>query len=148
MGHTIDVSKYVRIPDCFSKPKGVREQNFGKHSIKNVYNLATECMCLVWISEQAAIISLYSVNWSVFITETGCVYCAVRTASLNVTHDNLPTFLRRSSLCHRANVCCLALPSVTILQPDLLSGSVTTDVGKLAFCEFGIHRTVHRDIFL
>jgi hypothetical protein len=37
-------------------------------------------MCFVWIWEQAAIISLYSINWLVFITETECVYCAVRSA--------------------------------------------------------------------
>jgi hypothetical protein len=36
-------------------------------------------MCFVWISEQTAIISLYSINWLVFIAETECVYCAVRT---------------------------------------------------------------------
>jgi len=35
-------------------------------------------MCFVWISEQTAIISLYSTDWLVFITETECVYCAVR----------------------------------------------------------------------
>jgi hypothetical protein len=35
-------------------------------------------MCCVWIWEQTAIISLYSINWLVFITETECVYCAVR----------------------------------------------------------------------
>jgi len=35
-------------------------------------------MCFVWMSEQTAIISLYSINWLVFITETECVYCAVR----------------------------------------------------------------------
>jgi hypothetical protein len=35
-------------------------------------------MCCVRISEQTAIISLYSINWLVFITETECVYCAVR----------------------------------------------------------------------
>jgi len=35
-------------------------------------------MCFVWVSEQTAIISLYSINWLVFITETECVYCAVR----------------------------------------------------------------------
>jgi hypothetical protein len=40
-------------------------------------------MCFVWISEQTTIISLYSINWLVFITETECVYCAVRTESLN-----------------------------------------------------------------
>jgi hypothetical protein len=37
-------------------------------------------MYFVWISEQTAIISLYSINWLVFITETVCVYCAVRSA--------------------------------------------------------------------
>ena len=41
-------------------------------------------MCFVWIWEQTAIISLYSINWLVFITETGCVYCAVRTGSLYI----------------------------------------------------------------
>jgi hypothetical protein len=37
-------------------------------------------MCFVWIWEQMVIISLYSINWLVFITETECVYCAVRSA--------------------------------------------------------------------
>jgi len=41
-------------------------------------------MCFVWISEQTAIISLYVLNWQFFITETKCVYCAVRTGYLNV----------------------------------------------------------------
>jgi hypothetical protein len=36
-------------------------------------------MCFVWISEQTAIISLYSINWLVFVTETRSIYCAVRT---------------------------------------------------------------------
>jgi len=35
-------------------------------------------MCFVWIWEQTAIISLYKIVWLVFITETECVYCAVR----------------------------------------------------------------------
>jgi hypothetical protein len=35
-------------------------------------------MCFVWISEQTAIISPYSINWLAFITKTVCVYCAVR----------------------------------------------------------------------
>ena len=39
-------------------------------------------MCFVWTSEQTAIISLYNINWLVFITETECVYCAVRTGYL------------------------------------------------------------------
>jgi len=45
-------------------------------------------MCFVWISEQTAIISLYSVNRLVCTTETECVYCAVRTGSLNITYVN------------------------------------------------------------
>jgi len=40
-------------------------------------------MRFVWISEQTAIISLYSINWLVCITGRECVYCAVRTGSLN-----------------------------------------------------------------
>ena len=42
----------------------------------------------MWIWEQTAIISLYSINWLVFITETECVYCAVWTASLNAVQVN------------------------------------------------------------
>ena len=30
-------------------------------------------MCFVWISEQTVIISLYSINLSVFKTEAGCL---------------------------------------------------------------------------
>ena len=41
-------------------------------------------MCFMWISEQTAIISLYSINWLVFMTQIQCVYCAVRTGYLNV----------------------------------------------------------------
>jgi len=41
-------------------------------------------MCLVWLWEQTAIISLYSINWLVFITQTKCVYCAERNKSFYV----------------------------------------------------------------
>ena len=44
----------------------------------------TVYLCFVWIWEQGAIIFLYSINWLVFITETVCVYCAVRTGSLYI----------------------------------------------------------------
>jgi hypothetical protein len=40
-------------------------------------------MCSVWIAEQTAIISVYSVK-SVFIKGTECVHCAVQTDSLNI----------------------------------------------------------------
>ena len=38
-----------------------------------------------WISEQTAIISLYSINLSIFKTEAERVYCALRNGSLNQT---------------------------------------------------------------
>jgi len=49
------------------------------HSTRTVYFL---CVCFVWIPDQTAIISLYIINWLVFITETESVYCAARTGSL------------------------------------------------------------------
>jgi hypothetical protein len=54
------------------------------------FNDSTFCphsvfMYFVWIWEQTAIISLYSINWLVFITETECIYYAVRTGSLYIT---------------------------------------------------------------
>ena len=54
------------------------------------FNSSTFCphsvfISFVWISEQTAIISLYNLNWIVFITETESVYFAVRTGSLNQT---------------------------------------------------------------
>ena len=53
------------------------------------FNNSTFCphsvfVCFVWIWEQTAIISLYSINWPVFITERKCVYCVVRTGSLYI----------------------------------------------------------------
>jgi len=54
-------------------------------------------MCFVWISEQTAIISLYSINWLVCITETECVYCAVR-AETNVIHASFPLSFHDFSL--------------------------------------------------
>ena len=41
-------------------------------------------MCFVWISRGKNIISLCSINWLVFISETECVYCAVRSGSLYI----------------------------------------------------------------
>jgi hypothetical protein len=43
-------------------------------------------MCFVWISTQTAIISRYSINLSVFLTEAESVYSAVRTGYLNQTN--------------------------------------------------------------
>ena len=41
-------------------------------------------MCFVWIWEQTAIISLYSINWLVCIIKTESVYCAVRTGYIYI----------------------------------------------------------------
>jgi hypothetical protein len=42
-------------------------------------------MCFAWLSEQTAIIYLYSINLSVFITQAESVYSAVRTGVLKQT---------------------------------------------------------------
>ena len=41
------------------------------------------------VFQQTMIISLYNINWLVYITEMECVYCAVRSGSLNVIQINL-----------------------------------------------------------
>ena len=56
-------------------------------------------MCFVWISEQTAIISLYSINWLVCVTETECVYCAVRTGYLCIIEANF-TLWRADNSAH------------------------------------------------
>jgi hypothetical protein len=55
------------------------------------FNNSTFCphsafVCFMWICEQTAIISLHSINWLHFVTETECIYCTVRTGSLYVIH--------------------------------------------------------------
>jgi hypothetical protein len=49
----------------------------------------TAYLCFVWISEQTVTFFLYSIKWLVFITETGCVYCAVRTECLCTIQLNI-----------------------------------------------------------
>jgi hypothetical protein len=59
-------------------------------------------VCYVWIWEQTAIISLYSINWIVCITETESVYCAVRTGSLytaSLTFSNSTFFPHNVFMC-------------------------------------------------
>jgi len=55
-------------------------------TLKILRSAHTVYLCFVWIWEQTAIISLYNINWQVFITETRCVYCAVRTGYLYIIH--------------------------------------------------------------
>jgi hypothetical protein len=49
-------------------------------------------MCFAWILGRTAIISLYCINWLLFITETKCVYCAVRAGSLYIIHVHLSLY--------------------------------------------------------
>jgi len=44
---------------------------YHQFNIQQLYELPTHTvfMCFVWISEQTAIISLYNINWLVFIIE-------------------------------------------------------------------------------
>ena len=64
----------------------------------------------VWISEQTAIISLYNINWLVFVTETESVYCAVRTeyqrdASTSILlFDNSPSYCWGQLLQYYGNI--------------------------------------------
>ena len=63
------------------KPTGhLMHQQF---NIQQLYVLPTLYLCLVFIWEQTATCTTYSINWLVFITEMKCVYWAVRTWSLN-----------------------------------------------------------------
>ena len=59
---------------------------YHQFNIYKLYVLPTHnvFMCFVWIWEQTAIISLYSINWLVLTTETECVYCAVRSGYLYI----------------------------------------------------------------
>jgi hypothetical protein len=47
--------------------------------------LPTLHLCVLCGSQNKPIISLYSINLSVFVTEAESVYCAVQTGSLNQT---------------------------------------------------------------
>ena len=56
----------------------------------------------VWISQQTAITSLYSINWLVFITETEDVYCAVRTGSMLII-EITPSKFTGHYMCTQSN---------------------------------------------
>ena len=81
--------------DFLSTGLNINPLNPSGHYMYHQFNIhnSTFCphsvfMCFVWISEQTAIISLYNINWLVFITETECVYCAVRTECLIIIQDD------------------------------------------------------------
>ena len=100
-----------RVVPCGRTDRHDKANNHFSHFRESAWN-STFCphsafMCFVWIWEQTAIIFLYSINWLVFITETECVYCAVRTESLNTVYVNIgiknvnfTTLIWMLSVCH------------------------------------------------
>jgi hypothetical protein len=91
-------------------------------------------VCFVWITEQTAIISLYSINWLVFITETEYVYCAVRIESLNTKEARVRFQVSPCEICGRQRYTgtgffpVLQLPlSISFHQCSTLIHSSTTD---------------------
>ena len=77
----------------YHKVQRYKNSTFWPHSV---------FMCFVWISGQAAIISIYSNNWLVFITETESVYCVVRTEP--VTRRAI--YIYRNTEARLYNHCC------------------------------------------
>jgi len=75
-----EVEKHVRYGELVDTTKRLTlyprcRTNRGRYNRVPLY--------IVWISEQTAIISIYSIDLPIFITKTECVYCAVRTGYLN-----------------------------------------------------------------
>ena len=63
-------------------------------------------MCSVWISEQAAIISLYSIKRLVFITEMERVYCAIWTEFVVIIKVNITVRgVKSPKVEFRQNIC-------------------------------------------
>jgi len=60
-------------------------------NIQQFYVLPTQLYLRVLCGSQTAIISLYSIDELVCITDTECVYCAVRTGSLYTTLRSVHT---------------------------------------------------------
>jgi len=88
-------------------------------------------MCFVWFWEQTAIISLYNINW---LTETECVYCAVRTGFLTTRIIQINSYIFKG-----LNARCLRSISVGSLIVSMLParpsaharGGVTNDICKM-----------------
>jgi hypothetical protein len=57
---------------------------------------------------------LYNISSLVFITETVCVYCAIRTGSLNTIQDNIPIEILKKA------------PSTSVISPLLTTNPVNT----------------------
>jgi len=83
-----------------------------------------------WISEKTAVISPYSIKWMVLLTETECVYRAVRAESLNESKVNL-------NLQRAEEDCRLSIDKETWVQKSLMR-QLRTDIG-VVFARFRRH---------
>ena len=100
-------------------------------------------MCFVWIWEQTAIISLYSINWLVCITETESVYCAVRTGSLYIIDLNFCLQNDKwPEVKHSDNTCSFCIVYKFVVELTFQSLPVTWCTNSLTFnnCTFCPHR--------
>jgi len=61
---------------------------YRQFNIQIFYVLPTQRIYVFCVDLSTAIISVYIINWLVFITETVSVYCTVRTGSLCVIQVN------------------------------------------------------------
>ena len=90
------VSKLRRL-NTAEKPSGAQSPQVTMYTTSLTFNSSTlrphsAFMCFVCAWEQTAIISLYNINWLVFITKTECVYCAVSTGYLYTARFNIKQF--------------------------------------------------------
>ena len=77
-GHYMYRQGPINVPSVVNICTASGHYMYQRFNIQQFYFLPTQCIYFVWIWKQTAIIPLYSIDWLVFITETKCVYCAVR----------------------------------------------------------------------
>jgi hypothetical protein len=75
--HTLYLCVFL---DVIKKSDNLKISEEQTCEIKTRYVLPTLYLCAFCGSENKPIISLYSIYWLVYITETECVYCVVRSA--------------------------------------------------------------------
>ena len=94
-------------------------------------------MCFTWISEQTAIISLQSINLSVFISEAESVFCAVRTGSLNQT-DTVSYLKGKTKLPSIVRFIYLNFPEGDRSSPDI-TWSISAQLPVTVHCNWSNH---------
>jgi hypothetical protein len=89
-------------------------------------------VCFVWIWEQTAIISLYSINWLLVITETESVYCAVSAGPLHITRVNISLCMAKvtwTTVIWRANHQAAARNTLAVVKKMYVTDESQTSIG-------------------